>query len=500
MGVRSLVVIVLGCFSGLACSPMGSTGGSQAGLGSRLSEGCDSPAMSKASSASKNSATVKKWNYHQAEEGLGVASKGDSALIPMGTKVVMVIDNMCMRSGRGDEGLKQLLNDPEVEKRLKRETPRSYVSLHLDRSWYSDALKALVEGSECILTFEEAKKLTLAEFPSEPLTSLQPFWTQLNYPTVYDDFFRNINTTTTVAVIDSGMDLDHEDLSAALWTNAGEVPGNGVDDDGNGYVDDIHGYHFVNRDGDPDPSSQLSAYNIHGTAVAGLIGASENGVGVSGVMPSHIEIMSLNVFGESASTQVEDVAEAIEYAAANGARVINLSLAGRSNSSLIQTALINAVAAGVVVVVAAGNDGVEISSSNFYAPAGYAKDIDGVIAVGATIADTGVMAPYSNYNPLYVEMAAPGSYTMNSNPTGLYTLDVDNRYAHYDGTSFSAPLVAGAAALTVAWLQSQSLPFTAGDIENYLKQASGQHRSLTGLIQQCRVLDLEKLQGVLSGL
>ena len=498
MGVARLSVILLCCLS-MACSPIGSPKNSQLDQGS-LGLGCDSATMNKVSRKTQTPPPIQKWNFNNSGDGFGVASKAESPIVPMGQKVVMVLDNQCIESQGMSERLKQLMRDSELTTSWKGETDRSYLSFHLDQSWKAADLREVIESSDCIVTFEEGKQLTRAEFPSEPLTSLQPFWGNLSYPGVFDQLYSGISSVVTVAVIDSGMDLDHDDLSSVVWVNTAEVVGNGLDDDGNGYVDDINGYNFVARDGDPDPPTQLSAYNIHGTAVAGLIGAPENGVGISGVMPRNIRIMSLNVFGENASTQVEDVAEAIEYAAANGARVINLSLAGRSNSSLIQTALANAVAAGAVVVVAAGNDGVPINSTDFYAPAGYAKDIDGVISVGATIADSGIMAPYSNHNPVYVEMAAPGSFTMASNPTGLYSLDVDNAYSYYDGTSFSAPLVAGAAALAIAWLESQGRSFTAGDVENYLKGATNQHRSLSGLIQRCRVLDFEKLHETLSDL
>lgn len=490
IGLLSMVLL-------LACSPVGSTVGSHKNLAS-FSQGCETSGSYKVAASKSTQVTIKKWNFNIASPEDVVVSSKTQTSVPLGAKVSIAIDNQCMSQNAAGELEKVLLSNSELQKKWNRNLPRSYITFQLDKTWDLEDLKSVVETAECILTFEEAKTLKLASFPSDSSVGMQPFWQKLSYPQVFDSLFNTITEDVTVAVIDSGIDLDHQDLSTAIWTNTGEIPGNGLDDDGNGYADDIHGYHFVNNDGDPDPDSQFSVYNLHGTAVAGLIGAVENGVGVIGVMPSHVKLMSLNVFGESASSEVEDVAEAIEYAVANGASVINLSLAGKANSTLIQTALTKAASAGVVVVVAAGNDGVKITASNFYAPAGYAKDIQGVIAVGATVADSNRVAPYSNFNSEYVEMAAPGSYSIIGSPTGLYTLEVDDGYGYYDGTSFSAPLISGAAALTIAWLKSHGTTPTAAEVEGYLKGASLQVSNLKGLVQDCRVLNFEKLQQRLS--
>ncbi|MCB0407811.1 MAG: S8 family serine peptidase, partial [Bdellovibrionales bacterium] len=386
--------------------------------------------------------------------------------------------------------------DSEIQKEKLERGSISYHSFHLDKDYRRFDFYQFVMAEDCIVTIENFKNLKYQTFPSEPLMNKQGFWTALNYPSVYDGFFQapsGINKTVTVAVIDSGIDLDHKDLAGAIWTNSGEVQGNGIDDDGNGYIDDIHGYHFERGIGDPDPDDQFSAYNIHGTAVAGLIGAVENQSGIVGVMPSYVKLMSLNVFGEQGGSDVADVAEAIDYAVSNGAKIINMSLAGQSQSTVIQTALLNAVTKGVFIVVAAGNDGVDLGESTFYSPIGYAKDIDGVIGVGATIADTKQRAPYSNYNPTFVEIAAPGSLSLTGKLVGIFTLDVDDGYGYYDGTSFAAPLVAGAAALAYAYLDSHGKSPTPAGLEDLIKKSSDPIQALDGYIQQCRSLNFSNL-------
>ena len=153
----------------------------------------------------------------------------------------------------------------------------------------------------------------------------------------------------TVAVVDTGVDLAHRDLAPNLWTNPGEVPGNGVDDDGDGIVDDVHGADFVNGDGDPSDD------NGHGTHVAGIVAArGNNGVGVAG-LAWRARIMAVKVLGADASGDMATVAAGVRYAVAHGARVINLSLTGPSPGPDLAAAVDAAAAANVLVVAAAGN-------------------------------------------------------------------------------------------------------------------------------------------------
>lgn len=234
-----------------------------------------------------------------------------------------------------------------------------------------------------------------------------------------------------VAVIDSGVDFTHDDLDDNIWVNAKEVFGNGVDDDRNGYVDDIIGWDFVSYDNNP------MDVEGHGTHVAGTIAAERNGSGVIGVA-FDAKIMPIRVLGERGGTD-SAIAEGIYYAANNGADVINLSLGGNSPLPELARAIQYATERGSIVVMSAGNDG--LSQPGY--PAQYARNWG--IAVGA-IDEYGYMAETSTWasnfagsDPALRYVVAPG--------LDVYSTVPGNDYKTYGGTSMAAPHVAGVVAL-----------------------------------------------------
>jgi thermitase len=229
----------------------------------------------------------------------------------------------------------------------------------------------------------------------------------------------------TVAVIDTGVDVTHPDLRNNIWTNPGEIPGNGVDDDHDGAIDDVHGWNFVNN------SDQIADDLGHGTAVAGVIAAQgDNDRGVAGIA-WHAKLMILKALDATGTGTALSVAEAVNYAVAHGAQIINLSIAGSEPSEALQATLQNASNAGVLITVAAGNQGADLDAAPEY-PASYA--IPRLIAVAATDPAGGLL-PDSNYSPTQVSLAAPGE--------GIKTTLPGNRYGTASGTSFAAPAVAG---------------------------------------------------------
>ncbi|UBF23735.1 S8 family serine peptidase [Kovacikia minuta CCNUW1] len=235
----------------------------------------------------------------------------------------------------------------------------------------------------------------------------------------------------TVAVVDSGVDYSHPDLDANLWTNTSEIAGNGVDDDTNGYVDDVRGWDFVDSDNTP-----LDA-DSHGTHVAGTIAAENNGTGITGVAYG-ARIMPVRVLDETGSGTNVDIAAGIRYAANNGARVINLSLGGGGYSESIASAVQYAYQKGAVVVLAAGNEGA--SDPEF--PANLATQWG--IAVGAVDSNQQVTS-FSNdsgSSSTLKYVVAPGK--------DIYSTIPNQSYAYYDGTSMAAPHVAGVAALILS--------------------------------------------------
>lgn len=212
-----------------------------------------------------------------------------------------------------------------------------------------------------------------------------------------------------VAVIDSGVDYRHPELDANIWTNPDEIPDNGIDDDGNGYVDDVRGWDFVDGDNDTLSGSEI---HWHGTAMAGVIAAEDDGVGVTGVAP-RVKIMDLRVLDERGAGGFDAITSAIRYAADNGADVINLSLGlpfevvENAPSRLKQRyevalqaweeALEYARSKGVIAFASAGNESAAV---------GFPARFDAAIAVAATtVSDE--LAPYSSFGP-QVELAAPG--------------------------------------------------------------------------------------------
>ncbi|MEO6462468.1 MAG: S8 family serine peptidase, partial [Candidatus Eisenbacteria bacterium] len=233
-----------------------------------------------------------------------------------------------------------------------------------------------------------------------------------------------------LGVIDTGIDYNHPDLAANSWTNALEAAGTaGVDDDGNGYVDDIHGYDFVNNDGDPMDD------NGHGSHVSGTIGGvGNNGVGVAGVN-WNIKIAGIKFLSGGGSGTTAGAISGIEYAIAIGCRLTSNSWGGGGFSQPLLDAINAAGAAGQLFVAAAGNSGANTDTSPSY-PAAY--DSPYIISVAATDDNDG-LASFSNFGLATVDLGAPGVAVLSCQPGGGYQL--------LSGTSMACPHVAGAAAL-----------------------------------------------------
>ena len=244
----------------------------------------------------------------------------------------------------------------------------------------------------------------------------------------------------TVAVLDDGVDFTHPELAGQAWVNPGESGDgketNGVDDDGNGYVDDVNG---VNVCDDPSVGSStgtlhVAGIDLHGTAVATVIAAKADGQGMAGVAPD-ARIMAVRfLVGSKCETESYAVA-AIDYAIKNGAKIINASWGGAARSAALEAAIQAASDAGVLFVAAAGNG----QSSTPHWPA--ASTQPNVVSVGAIRPD-GVMAAFSNYGS-WVDMAAPGYAILAADVTP----GASNARAFWNGTSFAAPHVSAIAAL-----------------------------------------------------
>ncbi len=277
--------------------------------------------------------------------------------------------------------------------------------------------------------------------PNDPEFSRQTELQALNLPEAWDVVKGSDgNPKVIIAIVDGGSEWQHEDLLANVWTNPDEIGGNGVDDDNNGFIDDIHGANFANRDATDNnpaglPDSPESA--LHGTAAAGVAGGvTNNGVGIAGAA-WNAQLMHVNVGCLGFDGFVCWGYEGILYAAANGADIINVSWGGivgdNDRARFIDQTLNLATDMGALVVAAAGNS--NQNNDRFRElPSRHAR----VLSVGATRKDKGVKAAFSNYGKL-VNVFAPGE--------DLHTTATGQGYVSISGTSFSSPLVAGIAAL-----------------------------------------------------
>lgn len=302
-------------------------------------------------------------------------------------------------------------------------------------------------GQECAIaaTLRQDPRIASAELDyaihtADALTPNDPDWSQqwgpakIRAPQAWAVTTGSPNIV--VAVIDTGVRRSHEDLSANIWHNTDEVPQNGLDDDGNGKIDDVWGWHFYHArvwNGEeytyiPAEDGQVTDENGHGTHVAGIVGAGiDNGVGIAG-MAGGTQLMivkALNAYGDG---WYSDIAQAIVYAVDNGARVINISAGGTPSSTVLQTAVDYAYARGVLVVAATGNDGDAVL---------YPAACEHVLAVAATDTEDR-RAGFSNHGP-QVDVAAPG--------VDIYSTWYRGNYFTKSGTSMAAPHVSGLAAL-----------------------------------------------------
>ena len=282
--------------------------------------------------------------------------------------------------------------------------------------------------------------------PNDPMASQQ--WYLGAFPGVNAETAWDVTTgdsTQIIGIIDTGVDWAHPDLTPNIWTNRDEIPGNGLDDDGNGYIDDIRGWDFVNNDNNPMDD------NSHGTHVAGIAAAKgNNGTGIAGIAWNS-KILPIKVMQSSGYGSSSDIASGVNYARLNGATILNLSLGSYGESLTLKTALENAYSTAVIVA-AAGNNGYKIDPpyppAPIYAPL-FPACYPWVIGVQATSQD-GDLAGFSNFDPsgpvdaLNVfghnyELKAPGVNILSTFPNGTYyTLN---------GTSMASSVVAGAIAL-----------------------------------------------------
>jgi len=260
---------------------------------------------------------------------------------------------------------------------------------------------------------------------NDPLYGLQWGLAKIDIEGAWDDTYGS--PTVTIAVIDSGIQLDHPDLASQLWVNPGEIGGNGLDDDSNGYIDDVKGWNFVSS------NNSVADENGHGTLVAGVAAAEAgNGKGIAGVCPL-CRIMPVKVMSSGGTANYSDIAAGVLYAAQKGAKVINISLGGYSDSNTLRNAITAAATSNNAVIAAgAGNDNL----NKIFYPAAYPS----VLAVAGTKNDD-TKADVSNYGT-WVDVSAPA--------VDIRTTALGGDWLNGSGTSMAAPFAAGLAGLLLS--------------------------------------------------
>ncbi len=247
-----------------------------------------------------------------------------------------------------------------------------------------------------------------------------------------------VQTQVVVGIVDTGIDYNHPDLRDNMWKNPGEIAGNNRDDDGNGFIDDVYGFNFVNNTGNPMDDDE------HGTHVAGTIAASlNNSQGVAGIASGAAKLMAIKFLDANGSGTYANAIRALNYATMMSSRGVNLkvlnnSWGGYGNVPALEDAVNATNAAGMLFVASAGNESNDNDGEFKAIPASYAAS--NIISVAATN-NLDELASFSNYGATTVDLAAPG--------VGILSTTPGNRYQSFNGTSMAAPHVAGALAL--AW-------------------------------------------------
>lgn len=297
--------------------------------------------------------------------------------------------------------------------------------------------------------------------------NILPAWDQ------YDEKAPEEKRQVVVAVIDTGIDYSHPELQNAMWTNPGEIPGDGIDNDGNGYIDDIHGWNFYTN----SPTLYSGTEDSHGTHTAGTIAAARGTGGVAGITDNqYVKLMCLKALGGPLGIGSSDsVIRAIQYAEANGASICNLSLGTSAYSEELAETIKNS---RMLFVIASGNgdskgQGYDTDVSPIY-PA--SLPYDNVISVASLLFD-GNLAASSNFGAVSVDIAAPGSYILSTAPGGSY--------AFMSGTSMAAPMVTGTAAMVYSYRTDLAL----GDVKTALLASAKPLESLSGKVVSGGMLD-----------
>lgn len=400
-----------------------------------------------------------------------VAQKSGRVVLPKGQRLVVILNNECADRNPGPIAAKIFSRDLVFDGLQT----QSYKWV-LTEDTPLEAIEAAADADDCVIGLQHDDVMRAAAMPNDPQLGQQKNFTSIGGAdtfSFFNDPAHGAKSTVVVAVIDSGTNYAHEDLRNMLWHNPYPTAP----------AHDAVGYDF--RAANYFPFDEFG----HGTFVAGIIAAeANNGLGVTGVMGHDVQLMSLKVQGPDGVASIADIVTAIDYARSKSVDVINISMEGDGDQPTVLAAMNSAVTNGAFIVSAAGNSGLDLTA-HVVIPAQYGAQISGALTVGSIDAFTGARSSFSNYSTSIVEIAAPGSngvYSTNKSQT-------NNVYSSNQGTSFSAPLVSGAAALTISFFKKHGITSSPALVETTLIAAAVQNSSLNTEFTGGRTLDLRAL-------
>ena len=377
---------------------------------------------------------------------LGSASTGFAKeyLVKLSSQKTFKANQILMKENKSDQF--QLLDSYAPGQLLKIKVKESG-DLASDQKMLTDLVSKHLKKSDIEYMVENIKFKTM-ETPDDPRFSSQWALEKVQAENAWK--VSKGSNNVVVAVIDTGIDTKHEDLMENIWVNSNEIPDNGIDDDNNGFIDDVMGWDFFSNDNDPDDETS-SANPGHGTHCAGIVGAAtDNGNGIAG-MAQTLKLMPIRFLGKDGSGDLLSATKAIDYAIDNGATIISASWGApttREQAKPVLEAIQRAEAAGIPFVAAAANEGRNNDSREVYpANAGFSN----TISVAAS--NSGDSKPrWSNFGKRNVDLAAPGDSILSTLP--------NSRYGKLSGTSMATPLVAGLLALMYAQAEESGIEMT----------------------------------------
>lgn len=409
------------------------------------------------------------WSGPFSQSKVKISSK-PGAQISAGSSYVFILDSSCLESAPEESLSKQVFLESGKElNETKLAIPHTF-----KESIAVDEFEAKVSSDGCIVGVAADGKVQKASF-NDPSNGMQKYLVNLNFEVGYQTFFLSKYATKSrvkVAVVDTGVDCAHPDLKC--WKDS---PATGFPD----VVDNDH---------------DASDADGHGTNVAGILAAiTNNGVGVTGLTGNAVDLLAVRVIGVDGG-KISDVYAGVQYAINSKVDVINMSFGATGDQPLLEQAVSDAVSAGIVVVMAAGNDSKKFGDAGYKYEPGFIGDVvQGGITVGS-VDLSGAYSYFANFHPTKVEIAAYGNENSND---GIYSTWKGGGYQREKGTSQATPQVGAAAALLISFYKSNNISYTPASIEADLLSATTQDSQLSTLVSGGRILDFAVLSQVALG-